>query len=69
MRISVEETIIQKDLTWPYRMNSIVKYTASGWEEYLGRNVHMSGTIEWYYPPPPPPALPEGEAPGIFRIN
>ncbi len=56
----------KKDLTcWPYRMNGKVEYVASGWEDYLGRNVHMSGIITWYGPPGTPGSI----APGVFRIN
>ncbi|MHA2390235.1 MAG: hypothetical protein ACXACW_16055, partial [Candidatus Hodarchaeales archaeon] len=56
----------KKDLShWPYRMNGNVEFAASGWEYYLGRNVHMSGVISWngYVP-----AL-GSIAPGVFRIN
>ena len=56
----------KKDLSyWPYRMNGNVEYAASGWEMYLGRNVHMSGFITWYGPPGTPGSI----APGEFRIN
>jgi hypothetical protein len=56
----------KKDLShWQYRMNGNVEYAASGWEVYLGRNVHMSGIITWYGPP----ATPGSIAPGVFRIN
>jgi len=53
-----------------YRMNGIVTEVAVGWEIYNGRNVHMSGYIEWQivYTPDGPVVAPY-KAPGIFRIN
>lgn len=63
-------TNVEKDLTWKYRMNGIVKeaFDYEGYPEFsmwAGRNVHMSGTIIWNLVP----FAVGSEAPGIFRIN
>lgn len=46
-----------------YRMNGSVTGVADPFEEWLGRNVHMSGVIEWYEFGAP------HFAPGTFRVN
>ena len=63
-------TNVEKDLTWKYRMNGIVKgaFDQGGYPKFstwAGRNVHMSGTIEWLGEP----LAIRSEAPGTFRIN
>ncbi|MFX1286817.1 MAG: hypothetical protein ACFFB5_24475 [Promethearchaeota archaeon] len=63
-------TNVEKDLTWKYRMNGIVKeaFDQDGYPKFsmwAGRNVHMSGTIEWLGEP----FAIGSEAPGIYRIN
>ena len=63
-------TNIEKDLTWKYRMNGIVKeaFDQSGYPSFsmwACRNVHMSGTIIWNGEP----FAINSEAPGTFRIN
>ncbi|MHA1947481.1 MAG: hypothetical protein ACXAC6_05675 [Candidatus Hodarchaeales archaeon] len=56
-----------------YIMNGMVLEATGGFEEWLGRNVHMSGIITWTFL-----ILPDGTqtdilvpdtAPGTFRIN
>jgi hypothetical protein len=54
-----------------YRMNGEIDQAQPPFEGWLGRNVHMSGTMSWQFV-----TLPDGseilvpkEAPGIFRIN
>ena len=46
-----------------YRMNGIVTETNTAFAEWLGRQVHMSGVIEWTDEGNP------SAAPGEFRIN
>lgn len=46
-----------------YHMNGSVEEAASPFEEWVGRNVHMSGDVLWY-----PFGAPQF-APGTFRIN
>ncbi len=45
-------------------MNGFVTETNEDFTEWLGRNVHMSGVIEWYLDLGAPHF-----APGTFRIN
>ncbi|MFX1301208.1 MAG: hypothetical protein ACFFAL_05630 [Promethearchaeota archaeon] len=53
-----------------YRMNGVVTEVGVGWEIYNGRNVHMSGYIEWQtLQTPDGPVVAPYKAPGIFRIN
>ena len=53
-----------------YHMNGIVEEADGVFEDWDGRNVHMSGSIEWQVleTPEGPVVAPE-HAPGIFRIN
>jgi len=46
-----------------YHMNGDVRVAEGQFAEWLGRNVHMSGIIEWYDFGAPQ------YAPGVFRIN
>jgi hypothetical protein len=46
-----------------YRMNGVVEDASGPFAGWEGRNVHMSGIIEWY-----PFGAPHF-APGVFRIN
>jgi hypothetical protein len=54
-----------------YRMNGEVDLADAPFEEWLGRNVHMSGTIYWQFVTLPDETviLVPKTAPGIFRIN
>lgn len=46
-----------------YHMNGDVQVAEGDFADWLGRNVHMSGLIEWY------PFEAPHFAPGVFRIN
>lgn len=52
-----------------YRMNGTIDGAESPFEVWLGRNVHMSGTIEWYDAPGMDWDGAPQFAPGIFRAN
>jgi hypothetical protein len=61
-----------KGVTGPnskYRMNGGVNGASEPFEAWLGRNVHMSGTIEWYDAPDMPWDGAPHFAPGVFRAN
>ena len=53
-----------------YRMNGEIDLAREPFEEWLGRNVHMSGIITWQtLQTPEGPVVAPDTAPGIFRIN
>ena len=53
-----------------YHMNGHVEEANGAFEVWEGRNVHMSGEIEWQeIETPGGPALAPHYAPGTFRIN
>ncbi|MCP5023339.1 MAG: hypothetical protein GY930_16410 [bacterium] len=52
-----------------YRMNSTIDGANAPFGEWLGRNVHMSGIIEWYDDPTLPWDGAPHYAPGVFRAN
>lgn len=52
-----------------YRMNGTIDGAGPPFEEWLGRNVHMSGTIEWYDAPGAPWDGAPHFAPGVFHAH
>jgi hypothetical protein len=53
-----------------YRMNGEIEEAKPPFEEWLGRQVHMSGVITWQIlETPGGPVVAPATAPGIFRIN
>lgn len=54
----------------PYRMNGTIEIAEPPFEAWLGRNVHMKGTITWQVLSlPDGPTVAPATAPGVFRIN
>ena len=52
-----------------YRMNGTIDGAEPPFEDWLGRNVHMSGTIEWYDDVALPWFGAPHYAPGVFRAH
>ena len=52
-----------------YRMNGTIDGAGEPFEKWLGRNVHMSGMIEWYDAPGMDWDGAPHFAPGVFRAN